>query len=116
MRSDTNHFLFKSLLVIQVFILFIYTAICIIQKGGNLFEVYLNDILSYNWNGQFNLDFSFYLMLSAIWIVWRNKYSIKSVLLASIAMIVGFLVFAPYILYLLKKENGSIKHVLIGKR
>lgn len=112
--KSTN--LFKALLLIQTIGVLTYTLFVFQNKGGNLFEVYLNDIKNLTWNGQFNLDFSAYLLLSGLWIVWRNKFTKQSFLLALVATVIGIIVFAPYLLLLLIKEKGSVKKLLIGDR
>lgn len=71
---------------------------------------------SMTWMGQFALDFQCYLILSALWIAWRDKFFIKLILIAVVAMILGIIVFAPYLLFLLTKEKGNLKRVLIGDR
>jgi hypothetical protein len=55
-------------------------------------------------------------MLSGIWIVWRNKFAPVSILVAVVAMIIGIMAFAPYLLYLLITEKGDLKKVLLGER
>lgn len=111
-----NHSTFKLLLIVQTLGLVIYTTIAAKNFGWNLFDVYVGDILKLNWNGQFNLDFSCYLVLSAIWIMWRNHFSINAILYAIAAAIIGIMFFAPYLLYLLVIEKGNFKRVLIGNR
>jgi len=68
------------------------------------------------WSGQFNLDFLCYLALSGLWIMWRNKFSGKSILVGTVAMILGIVFFAPYLLWLMNKEKGDLKRVLVGDR
>lgn len=110
----TNN-LFKILLVTQTIGLVIYTTIVMKNSDENLFQIFLSNIRQIEWNGQFSLDFSCYLLLSWIWITWRNKFSLQSILIATAAAIVGIMVFAPYLLYLLYKEKGDLKKVLIGE-
>lgn len=105
-----------ALLIFQTTILLVYTGFAVKLEGWTLFQVLINNVTALNWNGQFNLDFSCYLLLSGIWIVWRNKFSGSSVIMAIIAMIIGIIVFAPYLLYLIIKENGDLKKVLLGKQ
>lgn len=104
------------LLAAQALGVFIYTILVINGHGLGLFDVFLNDILQVNWSGQFNVDFSSYLLLSGLWIVWRNQFSTSSLLLAPIATIMGIIVFAPYVLYLVMAEKGDLKKVLVGHR
>lgn len=108
--------LFKTLLIIQTTTLLVYTFIAFKNEGADLLSVFLTNIQSLNWNGQFNADFMCYLTLSGIWIMWRNKFTLSSIIIAIIAMIMGIIVFAPYLLYLFFKEKGDAKKFLIGNR
>jgi hypothetical protein len=106
----------KGLLVVQTIGLLVYTFIAIQNDGENFLARAIEFATSMTWMGQFALDFQCYLMLSALWIAWRTKFSIKSILIAIVAMILGIIVFAPYLLFLLTKEKGNLKRVLIGDR
>jgi hypothetical protein len=108
--------LFKTLLIVQTIGLLTYTFFAFQTEGADLFGVIATNVFSLNWSGQFNLDFMCYLTLSGIWIMWRNKFSNKSVLLGIIAMVLGIVLFAPYILWLTNQEKGDIKRILIGDR
>jgi hypothetical protein len=116
MEQKNKHYLLKGLLIIQTLGLLIYTAIAIQNDGANFLARAQEFATSMTWMGQFALDFQCYLMLSALWIAWRNKFSIKSILIAVVAMILGIIVFAPYLLFLITKEKGDLKRVLIGER
>jgi hypothetical protein len=113
--SNTNTSL-KGLLLIQTLTLLIYTGYVIAQDGLGLFQIFTDNILSLNWNGQFNLDFSCYLLLSGLWIMWRKRFSTQSILIAIPVMIMGIVVFAPYLLLLLINEKGDVKKLLLGDR
>jgi hypothetical protein len=108
--------LLKALLAIQALSLIVYTIYVGTAHGWNFLDVALTSVKSISWSGQFALDFNCYLMLSAVWIAWRNNYTLPSIIIAIIAMIMGIIVFAPYLLYLLTKEKGSIPKVLLGDR
>lgn len=108
--------LLKALLIFQTIAVLIYSFSAFQQEGANLFGIFISNIQSFRWNGQFNLDFSCYLTLSGLWIMWRNKFSAGSVAIGIIAMIMGIILFAPYLLYLLSKEKGDLKKVLTGER
>lgn len=114
--SDNSQTLLKSLLTILTLVLVVYTYFTINNQGWTLYNIAINNIAAFNWNGQFILDFSCYLTLSGIWIMWRNKFSISSIIMAIIAMIIGIMAFAPYLLYLLTKEKGNLKKVLLGEQ
>lgn len=112
--NNTN--LLKTLLVFQTIGLVIYTFIAIKAEGANFLIIALNNIKSLTWSGQFNLDFSCYLTLSGLWIMWRNKFKPLFIVIGFAAMILGIIFFAPYVLYLLTKEKGDLKKVLLGDR
>lgn len=104
----------KLLLVTQSIVLLFYTYLAYEKDGPNLFRVFLSNINSFSWSGQFNLDFLCYLILSGLWIMWRQKFNFKSIVIGSIAMVLGIVFFAPYFLWLIRKENGDLKRILIG--
>lgn len=106
----------KGLLIIQTLGLLIYTVIAIQNDGGNFLARAIEFATSLTWMGQFTLDFQCYLILSALWVAWRNNFSINSIVIAIVAMILGIIIFAPYLLFLLSKEKGNLKRVLIGNR
>ncbi|MCX6213391.1 hypothetical protein [Spirosoma sp.] len=108
--------LLRFLLLVQTIALLVYTYLAFQNEGANLLQVFFANMASLTWNGQFNLDFSCYLTLSGLWIMWRNKLAPAAIILALAAMIIGILAFAPYVLYLLTRENGDLKKVLIGDR
>ncbi len=108
--------LFVILLGFQSLLLILYTTVVGYHEGFNLFPVFIKNILTLDWNGQFNLDFSCYLILSGVWVVWRNQYKLSSWLIASLASVLGIVFFAPYLLWLVTKENGNITKVLVGDR
>ncbi|WP_020599242.1 hypothetical protein [Spirosoma panaciterrae] len=106
----------KGLLIAQTVLLLIYTVLTLKDHGSDILGLFLSDIQAVNWNGQFNLDFSCYLLLSGLWIMWRNKFATPSLVLALVAAIIGIMLFAPYLLYLIVTEKGNLKNVLLGTR
>ena len=115
--NPTNGQLFlKGLLIIQTLALLVYTIIAIQQDGTNFLARALEFATSLTWMGQFALDFSCYLLLSGLWIMWRNQFTPSAIVFAVIAMILGIIVFAPYLLLLIQREKGDLVKVLIGSR
>ena len=45
-----------------------YTAVVVAHHGLDLFSVFFGDIAKLMWPGQFNLDFTCLLLLSALWV------------------------------------------------
>ncbi len=116
LRFNQHPLLLMLLLAVQTLALAVYTIFTVQQEGWTLFQVFFEHVIALDWNGQFNLDFSCYLTLSGLWIMWRNQFSLPSLLIAVVAMVIGIMAFAPYLLYLLTKEKGDIKKVLVGER
>jgi len=112
----SNNIFFKTLLVVLTIGLLTYTFITFQTEDANLLGVFLTNLKALTWSGQFNLDFLCYLTISGLWIMWRNKFSMKSILIGIMAMILGFLFFAPYLLWLMNKEKGDLKRLLVGDR
>jgi hypothetical protein len=106
----------KGLLLLQTLGVCAYTAIAMGNDGFNFLEKALAFCLSLTWMGQFTLDFSCYLTLSGLWIAWRHQFTGKSIAMALVAATFGIIAFAPYLLYLLMKEKGDLKSVLLGDR
>ncbi len=115
-NENSKQLLLKVLLLFQTIVLVVYTVYVAQTKGWDLLTVFTQNITNLDWNGQFNLDFSSYLTLSALWIIWRNQYTLKSIFIGLACMIIGIMLFAPYLLYLITIEKGDLKRVLIGNR
>ncbi len=113
---NRNFGLFPILLLVITLITLAYTSLVIQQEGSNFLLVALKNLSSVNWNGQFTLDFSAYLLLSSMWILWREKFSPSAYLAAASAMILGILFFAPYLVFLWRKSKGNAAQLLLGKQ
>ncbi len=105
---------FRLLVAISFLFIGVYTVIVISQHGWDIFPVFTSSILSMNWSGQFNLDFSLYLFLSASWIAWRNNFSFFGITLAVSALVVGMILFSAY-LFVLSYRVKTIQELLVGK-
>lgn len=106
---------FRIILVVLFISIAVYTTITISSVGVDLFTPFLGDIQAMAWPGQFNVDFSSYLLLSALWVAWRNHFSAKGIGLALMASVLGILFFAPYLLWLTFKKQGKIEAVLLAE-
>ncbi|MEZ5597125.1 MAG: hypothetical protein R3E84_12140 [Pseudomonadales bacterium] len=107
---------FKSFLVVLLLVVGAYTAAVIANHGINLFPDFFGDMSELGWPGQFNLDFMFCLMLSALWTAWRNRFSGSGLALALAAFFLGAPFLAAYLLVLLRQTDGDMVKVLIGDR
>lgn len=106
---------FRILLVIFFIGICVYTIIAGANNGWNLFKVFVDNLTAFSWSGQFNFDFSTYLILSGIWVAWREDFTPKGIVLGLIASVLGILFFAPYLLIISFQENGEMKTILLGK-
>jgi hypothetical protein len=94
--------------------IFVYTILVGNNHGWNLIPLFFGDIAAMNWAGQFNLDFSFLLTISCLWVCWRNKFSGVGFLLGFFAIVGGATFLSVYLLIVSLKAN-SIKEILIGE-
>ncbi|WP_113925413.1 hypothetical protein [Cognataquiflexum aquatile] len=114
-NQSHNQFILKAILITQTILLLAYTAFAVRNEGWGFLQIAVSNIGSLTWSGQFALDFACYLLLSGIWIMWRGGFQSKSVIFAIVAMILGIVVFAPYVIYLIGKEKGDLRKVLLGE-
>jgi hypothetical protein len=105
---------FRFLLLLILTSLVGYTAVVIANHGIGLLPVFFGDIGKMGWPGQFNLDFSFMLTLSALWVAWRHQFSLPGLLLAGLAAIGGSLFLSTYLLVLSWQVKGNINQLLLG--
>jgi hypothetical protein len=108
--------MFRIFLAVLFISLITYTAVTISNHGANLIPVFFGDILAMTWPGQFNFDFSGFLLLSGLWVSWRNNFSPAGLLLGIIAVFGGILFLSAYLLYLTYKTNGSIEKLMLGDK
>lgn len=104
------------LLLAQTLGLLLYTVVAATNEGVNLVPYFLSNIQALGWSGQFNLDFSCYLLLSGLWVLWRHRFSTMGWLLAPVVTVLGIVAFAPYLIYLLWRSQGDMSEVLLGQQ
>lgn len=106
---------FRALLIALWVILAGYTAIVVANHGVGLLRVFFGDMAAMGWPGQFNLDFLFLLLLSALWVAWRHRFSSAGLLLGVLAMFGGSLFLTAYLLVVTGQAKGDMKEVLLGR-
>ena len=107
--------LFRILLVIIFASLVLYTFRVVTTEGWNLLPIFFSDIAKMKWPGQFNYDFMLMLVLSALWSMWRNKFSAGGIALGLLALVGGSLFLSTYLFALTCKHNGDMKKILCGQ-
>jgi hypothetical protein len=106
---------FRLLLVIMIIGILSITGIVIFNHGWNLLPIFFGDMASLTWPGQFNFDFTCFLLLSGLWLAWRHHFSPGGLLLGLVGVFGGIMLLAPYLLFASYKANGSMKVLLLGK-
>jgi hypothetical protein len=106
---------FRILLISIIGVVFAYTGLVIAANGWGFFPVFFGDIAAMNWAGQFNLDFSCFLLLSALWLAWRNHFTPVGLILGVFALVGGSPFVAAYLLITSYQTDGDVKALLLGK-
>jgi hypothetical protein len=106
---------FRALLIALWWVLAGYTTVVVSNHGVGFLKVFFGDIMSMGWPGQFNLDFMFLLLLSALWVSWRHRFSSAGLLLGALAMFGGSLFLAAYLFVVTRQAQGNMTEVMLGK-
>ncbi len=106
--------LFRLQLLVMLTTLSAYTAIVIANHGCSLLDVFIADLLKMGWPGQFNLDFTGFLTLSAIWTAWRHHFSPTGMALGVVAFFGGSMFLSIYLLVASYQAKGDVKALLLG--
>lgn len=93
-----------------------YTAMTIANHGWDLMPIFFGDVAKMAWPGQFNVDFSTFLLLSGLWVSWRHGFSIAGLVLAPVAAFGGMLFLSAYLLIATFRTNGDIVAVMLGEK
>lgn len=106
--------LFRGLLALMIITLVGYTLVVIANHGMSLIPIFFGDIAEMAWPGQFNFDFSGFLILSALWTAWRNQFSPAGLGLSVLALFGGILFLASYLLILSFRQPGDMAAIMLG--
>ena len=106
---------FRTLLVVIFICIFGYTAIVAANHGFGLLAVFFGDIVAMGWPGQFNVDFTSFLTLSALWLAWRHHFSPVGIALGMLGFFGGGLFLSVYLFLASFSAKGDMKELLLGK-
>lgn len=106
--------LIRFVLIAMIVLIVVFTLTAVANGGLNLITPFLSPIFAFSWQGQFNVDFVCYLVLSGIWMAWRGGFTRRSIALGLMAPPLGILFFAPYLLYLIGQTSGDPRKLLLG--
>ncbi len=107
--------LFRLLLVAIIAVVGGYTALVLSEHGSNFLPVYFDDIAEMAWAGQFNMDFSAFLILGSAWLMWRHHFSPLGLLFGIIIFVGGAPFLCTYLLIASFQANGDVKELLLGR-
>lgn len=108
--------LFRLFLITVLIVILGYTAIVASHHGLNLLSVFFGDMAAMTWPGQFNLDFFTFLLLSGLWVAWRNNFSAAGLILAPIAVFGGMVFLSIYLLWLTFETKGDMPTIMLGEK
>ena len=106
---------FRLFLLACMLVIVIYSSIIIANHGTNLFPVFFGDIAEMTWRGQFNVDFTCFLALSALWVSWRHQFSAGGLALGVLAFFGGMMFLSIYLLIQTGRSKGDFKTLLMGE-
>lgn len=107
---------FRLFLAAFLIVLSVYTGVVIVRHGPDLLSVFFGDMAAMGWPGQFNLDFTGFLILSALWTAWRRDFQAPGLLLAPLAFFGGMSFLTIYLLILSFRAGGDMRVILLGPR
>lgn len=106
----------RVLLCLMLVVVGAYTAVVIGRHGLDLFSVFFGDMARMGWAGQFNLDFMGMLLLAALWVAWRHRFSAAGLALALLAFFGGTPFLCVYLLVESARAGGDVHALLLGPR
>lgn len=92
-----------------------YTAAVIADHGLGLLPIFFGDIAKLGWPGQFNLDFTGFLVLSGLWLAWRHHFSPSGLALGALGFFGGVPVLTAYLLVASRRADGDWAVLLLGE-
>jgi hypothetical protein len=106
---------FRAFLCLMFASLFVYTEVVGSTQGWNFISVFFENMFALRWPGQFNYDFTCFLLISGLWLAWRNHFSPAGIARGVLGSVGGMLFLAPYLLFANIQAKGDIKILLLGK-
>ena len=107
--------LFRLLLVAIITVVGAYTVAVVGQHGIDFVTPFFGDIAKMGWPGQFNMDFWSFLILGAIWLMWRHHFSPAGLFFGLIIFVGGAPFLCSYLLVVIAKDRPDMAELLLGK-
>ena len=106
---------FRIVLVLLFLWVVGYTIPVLIDHGiSPLFPTFFGDMAALTWPGQFNADFFGFLLLSGLWMAWRNHFSPTGLALGVVAVFGGIPFLTAYLLIMSFKVDGDLRLLIMG--
>jgi hypothetical protein len=71
--------------------------------------------MAHPWRAQFNVDFSFHLLLVGAWMIWSASNRALGLLFGLLAVTGGALFTFAYLLFQTCRTDGNFKAVILGR-
>lgn len=104
----------RIFLVAVLLVLGGYTLVVGNRHGWDLLPIFFGDIAALTWNGQFNMDFLGFLLLSGLWVAWRHHFNAEGLAMGLVAVFGGMLFLAVYLLVAGVPARGDLRVLLLG--
>ncbi len=108
--------LLRALLLVMLVSLLAYTGVVISREGTDFVSAFSRDIARMTWAGQFNVDFLCLLVLAALWVAWRHRFSAVGIVLAVLVLIGGTIFLSIYLLVESARSGGDALALVLGPR
>ena len=103
---------FRIFIATLFVVIVVYTVVVVANHGMGLFQVFFGDIAVMAWPGQFNMDFLGFLLMSGLWMAWRNDFSGPGLVLGVLAVFGGIPLLTAYLFWLSFRVDGFAELIL----
>jgi len=106
----------RMFLLVSSVAIYSLTYFAVAAQGINWPAIALADIIALNWRTQFDIDFIIHLLLLALWISWREGFSLRGHIFGLLSIVLGGMFSFPYLIHATYLAKGDPKGVLLGER
>ncbi len=107
---------FRLFLLLGWIVVALFTAVAVSQQPIGDAEVFITDIAAMTWRGAFNVDFTCHVLLLALWVMWRHRFSPLGLLWGLCCVAGGVLFSFIYLLVASVQAGGDIRALLLGRQ
>ncbi len=105
---------FRVLLAVVGLAVVAYTVPVVAEHGLGLLPVFFGAMLELGWPGQFNVDFTGFLILSGTWLAWRHHFSPAGIALGVLGFFGGIPVLTTHLFVASLREGADAATLLLG--